>query len=344
MNLNNSDRFSFFPIESYELHNLYEEMLSVQWIPSEVENPTDRDDWDSLHPNVQHFIKNILFLFAQLDGVINENIEVNFMEETSFIKDATHFYTIQIANELVHNNVYGNLIETFIRDPEEKKKGMDSIKYIPSIRKISEWASTWMEREKTLQERVLAFACIEGIIFSSAFAGIYYLKRLPEEVKNANTNLSDYVKSLIPQSNQQILNGLLTANEWISRDEGIHTRFAITLYNVLIKQYNYKPLTKEQAYSIVQSAYNVCEEFTRFSMNTHLIGINVNDMMDYVSVTADWVLNKFGFESLFNRTNPLTWMDSISLMGKSNFFEKTVTEYSRPVDAGVDYKKTEEYF
>jgi ribonucleotide reductase beta subunit family protein with ferritin-like domain len=244
----------------------------------------------------------------------------NFQRETSFLKDAAHFYAMQGANEVIHNETYSICLQTFVRDPAEQARGLNAIANFPQIRNIADWAFKWMDSSIPLLERVIAFACIEGIIFSSPFAGVFHLKRLNK------------------------FKGLTQANEWISRDEALHTQFAIDLYHILsnkeaMKPYNkyFEPVTTERAHLIVQSAYDVCEKFTREAMNVDLVGLNVQDMVDYVSVTADWVLKAFGFPKIFNRENPLTWMAIISVSNKSNFFEKIVSEYARPAEGKYEY-------
>jgi ribonucleoside-diphosphate reductase subunit M2 len=303
---------AFLPIHHDVLHKHYKELCAMFWTPEEIDYSKDRDDWNSLDEDTRFYVKQLLFLFSQLDGVINENLLGNFVEETSFLKDAAHFYAIQVANETIHNETYSVLIDTFITNLEEKSKGLDSIRNYPMIKAIGDWAYKWMNKEIPLVQRILAFACIEGVIFSSAFAGIYYIKRRFNK-----------------------LQGLLKANEWIARDEGLHTQFAVDLYHIIkthpdLSEHN-KQITQEQAYEIVKSAVEVCENFTRTSMNVHLIGLNADEMVGYVETTADWVLHSFGFDKLYNTVNPLDWTATIAFTGKTNFFEGKVTEYARPI-------------
>jgi ribonucleoside-diphosphate reductase subunit M2 len=307
---------AFLPVHHQVLHQHYKDLCAMFWTPEEIDYRKDRDDWNSLDEDTKSYVKKLLFLFSQLDGLINANLLGHFQEETSFLKDAAHFYSIQVANETIHNETYSILIDTFITDIEEKKFGLDSIRNYPDIKAIGDWVCKFMDPSIPLVQRVLAFACVEGVIFSSAFAGIYYIKRRFNK-----------------------LQGLLVANEWIARDEGLHTQFAVDLYHILknhdsLSDFN-KQISQTEATEIVQSAVNVCENFTRNSMNVHLIGLNADDMVGYVQTTADWILSSFGFDKFYNVVNPLEWTTTISLTGKTNFFESKVTTYNRPIGTTV---------
>lgn len=298
---------AFFPIEHNELYELYDIMLRMFWTPHEIDYRKDRSEWNTLDDNTKHYVKKLLFLFAQLDGYINENLIGFFMKETSRWKDAAHFYSLQGANETVHNQTYSILIETFISDTNEKMRGLDAVKHFPDIKAIADWVIKWMDTSIPLLDRVIAFACIEGIIFSSAFAGIHYLRK------------------------RNILQGLLTANDWISRDEALHTKFAVELFKMIKHKHSdeYALPSQERVYEIVTSSVKVCENFTRNSMNVHLVGINADDMMGYVHTTADWLIDSFGYEKYYKNVNPLEWMATFSLQSKSNMFERKVSEYAR---------------
>ena len=303
----NTADLAFFPVQHSSLHDLYDCMLRTFWTPHEIDYREDRKDWNSLDENTKNYVKKLLFLFAQLDAYINQNLLGFFVQETSKWKDASHFYSLQGANETIHNQTYSVLIETFITDIVEKMKGLDAVKYFPDIRAIADWVTKWMDTKIPLLERVIAFACIEGIIFSSAFAGIHYLRR------------------------RNILKGLLTANEWISRDEALHTKFAVELFKMIKTHHSdeYPLPSEERVHEIVRSSVEVCENFTRNSMNVDLVGLNADDMMGYVKTTADWLITSFGYVSFYNVENPLDWMATFSLQSKANMFENKVTNYAR---------------
>lgn len=304
------ERFAFLPIENPELDSFYQEQKNVMWTAQELDYSNDRNHWDALDADSQHYIKFLLFLFAQLDGIVNENLVENFKKETSvFSKDCSKFYAYQEAIEWSHNETYSLLIKTFIRDPEEQKRGLNSVKHFPAIRKIAVWAKSWMSRDVPLVERIIAFACIEGIIFSSAFAGIYWIKR------------------------RNILHGLTKANEWIARDEGIHTRFAVSLYHHITSVWKKeKIVSQERIHEIVKSATETTEEFTRTAMNVHLVGLNADDMVGYVKCTADTLCKSLGCDAIYNVENSFEWMAVISLPNKTNFFESKVSEYAREAE------------
>jgi ribonucleotide reductase beta subunit family protein with ferritin-like domain len=261
-----------------------------------------------LDVDTQTYIKFLLFLFAQLDGIVNENLVENFKEETAkYAKECSMFYAIQEAMEWGHNETYSMLIAAFIRDPEERQRGLNSIANFPSIRKVAEWAYMWMDPRRPLLERVIAFTCIEGVIFSSAFAGIYWIKR------------------------RNILHGLTKANEWIARDEAIHTRFGVSLYRHITEIWETeagKP-SETIVHNIIRSAVETCEEFTRDAMNVQLVGLVADDMVLYVKCTADRLSTALGYRPIYYANNPFDWMVVISIPNKSNFFETKVSEYAR---------------
>ena len=302
---------AFLPIKYGELEKFYQEQKKVFWTAQEIDYTDDRSHWDKLDDNSKRYIKFLLFLFAQLDGIVNENLVENFKKETSeFAKECSMFYAIQEAMEWGHNETYSLLINAFIRDPEERARGLNSIKHFPEIKNIADWAFKWMDKSLPLTERIIAFICIEGIVFSSAFAGIYWIKR------------------------RNILHGLTKANEWIARDEAIHTRFGISLYHHITSKWNkMEALSTEKVYEIVNSALLTTENFTRNAMNVHLVGLNADDMIGYVKCTADCILQSLGFEPIYRISNPLEWMAIISMPNKTNFFESKVSEYAREDNA-----------
>lgn len=299
-------KYSYFPIKYPTLERFYQDQKDVFWTPGEIDYSKDRNDWDKLDENTKKFIKFILFFFAQADGIVNENLIENFKKQTSEYKEARNFYAAQEFIEVIHNETYSLLIETFIRDSEEKKKAFNAIKYYPSIRKIAEWMFSWMDKKRNLMERLIAFACVEGIFFSGAFAAVYWIKK----------------KNILPS--------LCKANEFIARDEGIHTRFAIELYKVMTDvDHKHERLSEETVHKIIKSAMEVAEEFNRDALCVDLIGMNADDMIDYVKCTADTLSSSLGYNRIYKVDNPFEWMLVIGLPNKANFFETRPTEYAR---------------
>lgn len=309
----NDNKYAFLPIKYPQLYEYVEKQQNNFWTAKHVNYGDDRAQFDTLSKDEQTYIEFLLFLFAQLDGLVNENLVENFKRETSKWKECSMFYAIQEAIEWVHNETYSLLLKNLIRDPVKQSKGLNSIKYYPSIKKIAEWCSYWMDPKKPLIHRVVAFACIEGIIFSSAFAGIYWIKRM------------------------NILKGLTQANEWIARDEGIHTQFAVALYHFLtitIKEYS--PAQQQEIHQIICSAVTITEEFSRNAMNCEFVGLNADDLVTYIKCTADNLSTSLGYDSIYNVENKLDWMIIISLPNKTNFFEARVSEYKQQVSS--DFK------
>ena len=298
---------AFFPIKNPLLEAFYQEQKNVFWAANEIDYTHDREHWDRLDESSKEYIKFLLFLFAQLDGIVNENLTENFKQETSvFAKECSMFYAIQEAQEWGHNETYSLLIKAFIRDPEEQAKGLNSIQHYPAIKKIAEWCFSYMDPSIPLLERIVAFTCIEGVIFSSAFAGIYWIKR------------------------RNVLQGLTKANEFIARDEAIHTKFGISLYHHITNIWGKMPnLSEETVYRIVRSAVDTTAEFTRTAMKCDLVGLNADEMVKYVECTADRLCSSLGYAPIYSTPNPFDWMLIIALPLKVNFFEGRVSEYAR---------------
>jgi ribonucleoside-diphosphate reductase beta chain len=303
-------QYSFLPIKRKNLEQFYQRQKAVVWTPQELDYSRDRSDWDDLDEGTKTFVKFILFFFAQADGIVNENLITHFKQETSFFKEATFFYSAQEYIETIHNETYSILIETFIRDRQEKLKGYNAIQHYPSIKKIADWMFEWMNSDRSLTERVVAFACVEGIFFSSAFAAIYWIKR------------------------RNVLQGLCKANEWIARDEALHTEFAVELYHELTgtDKPRFPRLPEDTIHSIIKSAVAVSENFVRDALQVDLIGMNADDMVNYVKCTGDVVSMSFGYNHIYGIDNPFNWMAVISLPNRTNFFEGKVSEYAKPVD------------
>lgn len=299
-------RFAFLPIKNQDLITLFEEQRRLMWTPTEIDYAGDRKEWYTLDNPTKTYIVGLLALFAQLDGLVNENLILNFKQETrELAKECGYFYAYQEAIEVTHNETYSNLIKSFVGDPEEQDKCLNSIKNYPAIKKIAEWSVFYMDRSLPLLERIIAFACLEGIIFSSAFAGIYWIKR------------------------KNILHGLTQANSWIARDEALHTRFAVALYHHMTKVWRISErLTTERLHDIIKSAVNVNEEFTRSAMKSDLVGLNADSLVQYVKRMGDNLCEMLEYENIYNVSSPFDWMVTISLPNKTNFFESKVSEYA----------------
>lgn len=299
----NPQRFVLFPIQYHDVWEMYKKQMACFWTVEEVDLGADYAHWTELKDSERHFISHVLAFFAASDGIVNENLVVNFMNEVQ-IPEARCFYGFQIAMENVHSEMYSLLIDTFIRDAQEKHKLLNSIETIPCIKKKAQWALKWLgSKDAPFARRLIAFAAVEGIFFSGSFCAIFWLKK----------------RNLMP--------GLTFSNEYISRDEALHCSFACLLFSMLKN----KP-PAEIVHNIIREAVEIEREFITVALSVELIGMNAAMMSDYIEVCADHLLTSLGYSKLFNKTNPFSWMELISLNGKSNFFEKRVSEYAK---AGV---------
>lgn len=336
-----NDRFCVFPIKYNNLWNFYKKHVSTFWTVEEVLLTDDLTDWKKLNDNERYFIKNVLAFFAASDGIVNENLVLNFYNEVQ-IPEARQFYAVQMMMEAVHSEQYSLLIDTYITDSAEKEKLFNAVDNIPAVRRKAEWAMKWIEEGSTLQhmipekhmknleflskfndfseeisqtldfltherpsfaQRLLAFVCVEGIFFSGSFCAIYWLKN----------------KGLMP--------GLATSNDYISRDEGLHTEFAIELYKMLENR-----LDEKVVFDIFKEAVDIEKEFITESLPVSLLGMNSNLMIQYIEFVADRWLVMLGYNKLYNSENPFGFMEMISISSKTNFFENRETNYAR---AGV---------
>lgn len=279
---------------------MYKKAEASFWTAEEIDLASD--NWESLKSGEQHFIKHVLAFFASSDGIVLENLAVRFMKELQ-IPEARSFYGFQIAMEGIHSEVYSLLIDTYIKDSEEKKHLFNAIQTVPVIRKKGDWALKWIGSDRSFAERLIAFACVEGIFFSGSFCSIFWLKK----------------RNLMP--------GLTFSNELISRDEGLHRDFACLLYTHLNKKLDTQVITQ-----IVTEAVEIEKEFVCESLPVSLIGMNKDLMSDYIEFVADHLLATLGLAKFYNTVNPFDWMELISLQGKTNFFEKRVADYQK---AGV---------
>ena len=296
------ERYTLFPIKDSEqdLYKLYKKAVGSFWTVEEIDFSKDRDDWEKLSENEQHFIKNVLAFFAGSDGIVQENLASRFQVEVQS-PIARLFYGLQNAMEGIHSETYSLLIDQYVKDSDEQLKLFRAIDTVPSIEKKAKWALQWMQNTSSYSTRLIAFACVEGIFFSGSFCAIYWLKK----------------RGLLP--------GLTFSNELISRDEGLHTEFAVAMYHKMIHK-----LSSEDVHEIVRSAVEIETEFICDSLPCSLIGMNSRDMTQYIQYVADRICVQLGYSKIYNSTNPFDFMELISLEGKTNFFEKKVSEYSKP--------------
>lgn len=296
-------RYSLFPIKYPTLYKFYENQRDNFWVPKEIDLETDVKEWrEKLTSDDRHFLIHTLAFFAQADGIVLQNLDNNFSIDID-IPEASIFYGIQAGIEAIHWETYALLIETLIDDPEEKNRAFNAIENYPCIREKAEWISKWMNNERPFLERLVAFACTEGIFFSSAFASIFYYKK----------------RGLMP--------GLSLSNKFIARDEGLHRDFGCELFKVLRSE-GYT-IEDETVYSIVKDAVTIEENFVDNSLNVELIGINAESMKQHIRFVADHLLVTLGLKKFYNNIEPFDWMDLISLTGKQNFFEGRVSEYKK---------------
>jgi ribonucleotide reductase beta subunit family protein with ferritin-like domain len=294
-----SNRFVLFPIRHQHLWQLYKKQQACFWTAEEIQLTRDREDWEKLNSNEQHFIKNILAFFAGSDGIVFENLDTRFLQEIQ-VPELKAIYAFQGYIEQVHSETYSLLIDTYVRDPLEKNRLFSAIDTIPCVAKKAEWALKWInDIESPFSKRLVAFACVEGIFFSGSFCAIYWLKT------------------------RKIMPGLTFSNELISRDEGMHVETAVAVYNMLVNRLSYMEIK-----TIILEAVKIEQEFIINSIPCALIGMNSALMSQYIEFVADRLLLQLGYEKHFFTENPFDFMEMISLQGKTNFFEKRVSEYS----------------
>lgn len=305
----NKDRFVLFPIKYKDIWEMYKKAEASFWTAEEIDLASDLLDWNNkLNDNERHFIKHVLAFFAASDGIVNENLAVNFLNEVQS-PEARCFYGFQVMMENIHSETYSLLIDTYIKDPTEKDKLFHAIDTVPCVGKKAEWAIRWINNG-SFAERLIAFAAVEGIFFSGSFCSIFWLKK----------------RGLMP--------GLSFSNELISRDEGLHCDFACLLYTQHIKN----KLPVEQVTKIITDAVTIEKEFVCDAIPVKLIGMNADLMCQYIEFVADRLLVALGCPKFYNAANPFDFMEMISLQGKTNFFEKRVAEYQK---AGVMGKNEE---
>jgi len=300
--MDNPNRWVMFPIKYPEVWEMYKKHEASFWTAEEIDLSSDMKDWEKMSDSEQHFIKHVLAFFAASDGIVLENIGAQFGVEVQ-IPEARAFYGFQMAMENIHSETYSLLIEQYIKDPAEKENLFNAIHTMPAVAEKAQWAVQWMQKDNSFAERIVAFACVEGILFSGSFCAIYWLKK----------------RGLMP--------GLTFSNELISRDEGLHTEFACLLYRMLQQK-----LPDEVIHSIVRGAVDTERRFICDALSCDLIGMNNELMTKYIEFVADRLLSALGHPKIYGASNPFDWMELISLQGKTNFFEKRVGEYQK---AGV---------
>ena len=311
----NKDRFVMFPLKYHDIWEMYKTQQHSFWTAEEIDLAQDLTDWnEKLNDNEKHFIKMVLAFFAASDGIVNENLAENFLKEVQY-PEAKSFYGFQIAMENIHSETYSLLIDTYIKDSAEKDRLFHAIDNFPSIKEKADWALKWIESD-SLDERLIAFAAVEGIFFSGSFCSIFWLKK----------------RGLMP--------GLSFSNELISRDEALHCQFACLLHNRYIKD----KVSEERIKEIICSAVDIERTFITESLPVSLIGMNSKLMEQYIEFTADFWLQALGCSKVYNVENPFDFMDMISLQGKTNFFEKRVAEYQKVSDKAIDFDNLDNDF
>ena len=295
----NPNRFVMFPLTDKSIWNMYKKQMDCFWRAEEIDLSQDLNDWKKLNDGEKHFIKMVLAFFAASDGIVLENLGMRFLSEVQ-LPEARAAYGFQLAMENIHSETYSLLIDTYIKDETEKTTLFKALDNFPCVKKKADWAIKWInDNRSNFSTRLLAFACVEGIFFSGSFCAIYWLKK----------------RGLMP--------GLTFSNELISRDEGMHTDFAVLLYSKLIKK-----TKKAKVYELIKEAVAIEKEFICEALPCKLIGMNQKLMQQYIEFVADRLIVQLGYPKLFNSSNPFDFMEMISLDGKTNFFEKRVGDYS----------------
>ena len=301
-------RYTLFPIQHHDIWKAYKNAQAAHWIAEEIDFSQDTTDWEKkLNENEKYFIENILAFFAGADGIVNDNLMERFSNEVTIL-EAQFFYGFQIAMENVHSETYSLMIDTFVKEPEKKAKLFNSLETMDSVKKKGEWAIKWInDKDSSFGTRLIAFAIVEGVFFSGSFCALFWLKK----------------RGLMP--------GLTFSNELISRDEGLHTDFAVLLYSKIKNR-----ISEKSVHEIFTEAVKIEKNFIIESLPCSLIGMNSVLMSEYIEFVADRLLTQLEYSKLFNTTNPFPFMENSSLQGKTNFFEKRVGEYQK---SGIGKKR-----
>jgi len=294
-----ASRYVMFPVKDHDIWTMYKKSVDSFWVPQECDLSKDLNDWKTLTKDEKNFISMVLAFFAASDGIVLENLGMRFMGDVQ-LAEARAFYGFQIAMENIHSEMYSLLIDTYISDKDEKNKLFNALENFPCIAKKADWAKKWIDdKRSSFAARLVAFAVVEGIFFSSSFASIYWIKK----------------RGLMP--------GLTFSNELISRDEALHTEFAVLLYSKLNKK-----LSKKRIHEIIKEAVEIEKEFIIEAIPCRMIGMNSKLMSQYIEFVADRLSLQLGYDKIYNSTNPFDFMELISVETKVNFFERTNSEYS----------------
>lgn len=298
-------RFVMFPIQHNDIWEMYKKQVDCFWRPEEIDLSKDLVDWQKLDDNEKYFISMILAFFAASDGIVLENLALRFINDVQ-ISEARAFYGFQVAMENIHSHTYSLLIDTYIKNDDEKTKLFNAIENFECIKKKADWAKKWInDNRSSFDTRLVAFACVEGIFFSGAFCSIYWLKK----------------RGLMP--------GLTFSNELISRDEALHCEFAVLLHNKLERK-----IDKSRVREIIKEAVDIEIEFICHALPCKLVGMNSELMSQYIQFVADRLIVQLGYKKIYNVENCFPWMELISLQGKTNFFEKRVSDYALATKTG----------
>lgn len=298
--LTEEQRFTIFPIKYPEIWKEYKKQVASFWTPEEIDFSKDLLDWNNkLKEEERHFVKMILAFFAGADGIVNLNLMKNFVEEVKIL-EAQMAYGFQCSMESIHSETYSLMIDTYIKDQEEKLKLFNAIETIPCIKKKADWALKWVFNDDLFSKRLIAFCIVEGVFFSGAFCAIYWLKQ----------------RNLLP--------GLTKSNEFIARDEGMHVEFGVLLYNMIENR-----LDEKLVHNIVKEAVEIEKEFINESISCRMIGMNSELMTEYIEYVTDRLLISLGYNKLYNKTNPFTFMNFIGMESRSNFFEERTSTYQK---------------
>lgn len=297
-----SRRFTLYPIQHFNLWDLYKKQLAAFWKAEEIDFSKDIDDFVTLSSDEQHYIKRVLAFFAASDGIVNFNLSSRFLQDIK-IMEAIVCYTYQMTIENVHSESYSIMLDNLVKDKSERELLFNSIKTVESVKMISDWAMKWIESSLSFAHRVIAFCVVEGVFFSGAFASIFWLKRY--------------------KSNGRLfLQGLVKSNEFIARDEGMHVQFGCEIYKMLQSR-----LSTENVYEIIEDGVSVAKIFMNDALPVRLIGMNSDSMCEYIEYVADRLLVDLGYKKRYQTKNPFSFMETIGMVGKTNFFESRPTEY-----------------
>ncbi len=305
-------RYTLFPIQHYNLWNEFKKQQNSIWSAEEIDFSNDYNDFMTLSFDEQHVIKMILAFFASMDGIVNFNIEENLIRHIVSIEALT-CYRFQVMMEGIHNECYSMMIDNLIKDNNEKEYLFNSIETIPTIKKISDWSLKFIESDEYIGLKIIAFAFIEGVLFSGAFACIYWLKHVKGQGK-------------------LFLNGLIKSNEFISRDESLHVNFACELYKMLDKK-----VSNIEVENLIKEAVDMTKSFNNETIKTKLIGLNNDSMNQYTEYVCDRLLVQLGYNKLFNSSNPFSFMNTIGMIQKTNFHETRPSEYKKSTNSSINF-------